>query len=157
MKLNSPAAGGLEIHLEHPAEWMLLLALPHDASPPDFDLATGVGARMENTAGWDDWREWVIPDLRDGFHQQLQTVVRAIDAGRGEGGFETGVVVIPRTEFLDWYGALNQARLALEAVHQFGPKPLAIAEDHAPERRAAYFRSQFYSFLQSNLLEMGLE
>lgn len=156
MNLTTTTEGGLELHLDHAAEWLLVLAVLHDAESFGFDAAARVGGRMEGTDNWDDWREWVLPDIREGFQQHLRTVARAIQAGRGGKLLDPGVVTIPRTEFFDWYSALNQARLALEARYHFESEPLEDVGDGQGERRAAYFRGQFYLFLQSGLLDRGL-
>ena len=50
-----------------------------------------------------------------------------------------------------WYGALNQARLALESRYQLSGYD--DFEKAAEDLRSAYFRDRFYCFLQSTLLE----
>lgn len=157
MNLTTTDDGGFQLHLDHPSEWLMVMAILHDANAPGFDLATAVGAPMKATDGWDDWSEWVLPDLREGFEQHLLTVAAAIEAARKGGINKRGVVVVPKAQLFDWYAALNQARLAMEAKYQFGSKPPRETGDGATERGAAYFRSQFYSFLQSYMLDRGLE
>ncbi|MCF7676084.1 MAG: hypothetical protein K9N23_15515 [Akkermansiaceae bacterium] len=156
MNLTSTADGGIELHLEHQAEWLMVASILHDANRPGFDLAAAVGARMADTEDWEDWSEWVLPDLREGFQQHLRTVAAAIEVGAQQGFIQPGTVVIPRDAFFDWYAALNQARLALESKYQFGQKSRIETEDTPTKRGAAHFRSQFYNFLQAHLLDRGL-
>lgn len=156
MNLTPTAEGGLELHLDHRAEWLMVASILHDANRPGFDLAAAVGARMADTGDWEDWCEWVLPDLREGFEQHLRTVAAAIEDGAKEGFTQPGTVVIPHDAFFDWYAALNQARLALETKYQFAQKPRIETEDTPTNRGAAHFRSQFYSFLQGHMLARGL-
>ena len=70
----------------------------------------------------------------------------------------TGELFIRREEAEDWYGALNQARLGLESRYEFGQlEQIEGPEDFPDDKRYAYVRSQFYSSLQSVLLEYVLE
>lgn len=156
MNLTSTADGGIELHLDHRAEWLMVASILHDANRPGFDLAAAVGAPMADKEDWEDWREWVLPDLREGFQQHLRTVAAAIEAAAKEDFSQPGTVVIPHDAFFDWYAALNQARLALETKYQFGQKPRIETGDTPTKREAAHFRSQFYSFLQSHMLDRGL-
>ena len=76
-----------------------------------------------------------------------------IETARSEASGGVGPLwIIPR-EVQRWYGALNQARLALEAIHHFGPSDGIDPDKLAPEKRGAFMRSQFYCALQSALLE----
>ncbi len=54
-----------------------------------------------------------------------------------------------------WYGALNQARLAIESLHGFGPELPSIQEIEIwPDtRHAAYWQTRVYSAIQNGLLE----
>ena len=100
-----------------------------------------------------DWSEWVVPELEEGFEAELGHVKMVIETARSEASGGVGPLwIIPR-EAQRWYGALNQARLALEAIHHFGPSDGIDPDKLATEKRGAFMRSQFYCALQSALLE----
>lgn len=152
--------GGLRIDVESATDWLVLEQIPSDAltGGPDL-LPERLGTLMDDKANWDDL---VIPELKEFFSGQLLLVADAITEAQREaetaGGAPEGQVFIARSEGDEWYGALNQARLALEAHFQFGP----MAEVEMPEtfsdiKRSAFIRSQFYCALQSVLLEHVLD
>jgi hypothetical protein len=76
-----------------------------------------------------------------------------VAAARVDCGGGAGPLWITPGDAGQWYGALNQARLALEEIHHFGPGgnvDLAALPAHS---RKAFLRSQFYCAVQSLLLE----
>jgi hypothetical protein len=156
MKILPTAEFGLCIEVEEPGDWLLLKGITHDAVSCEEKLAHRLGNLITDPAVAPDWREYIVPDLEAGFSAHLLTVASAIAAARVESGGGPGPLRITRDETLDWYSALNQARLALEDRFHFGPgqdlDPLTLA----PERRAAFLRSQFYCAVQSLLLELSL-
>lgn len=158
MKIVLTPPEGLALQLEAPEEWSMLTGILRDARTPGFDGAGQVGAKMADTAAAADWAEFVLPDLRVGFDQHLKTVLKAIETARFEAAGGPGTVRILRAEMFDWYAALNQARLALEARYHFGTSPLggSLAKV-TPLFLTAYYRSQFYCAVQSHLLELGME
>ena len=148
MKVGPTLQGGLRIDVENPLDWMVLRCIPYDARGGDFDLAGSVSAPMATDEGIDDWREFVVPDLRDGFNSQLETIEKSL-AGAGDDD-KPGQVFIQKDEAELWYGGLNQARLALEERCGFCDEdPAAMT----PGKRSAWFRSQFYLHVQSVLLD----
>jgi hypothetical protein len=158
MKILPTTPAGMALHLESGEEWSMLTGILRDARSPGFDLVEQVGGKMAGTPGADDWEEFVLPDLREGFDQHLKTVLKAIETARFEAAGGPGVVLIPAAQVFDWYAALNQARLALEARHQFGGVPLGSSFSKvSPDTLTAYYRSQFYCAVQSLLLEHGME
>ena len=76
-------------------------------------------------------------------------VVMAVMKAKGEGED----IHIDQESAEAWYGALNQARLEWESEFQFGQReeidPDEIKDDAA---RAAFYRSDFYTAVQSLLL-----
>jgi hypothetical protein len=148
MKVGPTLQGGLRIDVESPLDWMVLRCIPYDARGGDFDLADRVSAPMAKDEGVEDWREFVVPDLRDGFNSQLETIEQAL-AGAGDDD-EPGQIFIQKGDAELWYGGLNQARLALEERYGFSDEdPTTMT----PGERSAWFRSQFYLHVQSVLLE----
>jgi hypothetical protein len=148
MKVGPTLQGGLRIDVENPLDWMVLRCIPYDARGGDFNLAARVSAPMAKDEGFEDWREFVVPDLQDGFNSQLEAIEKAL-AGAGDDD-EPGQVFIKKDEAELWYGGLNQARLALEERYGFSDRDPATM---TPGVRSAWFRSQFYLHVQSVLLD----
>jgi hypothetical protein len=156
MKILPTAASGLCIEVEDPGDWLLLKGITHDAVSCEEKLAHRLGKLIIDPAVAPDWRDYIVPDLEAGFSAHLITVASAIAAARVESGGGPGPLWITGSDTMDWYSALNQARLALEDRFHFGPAQNLDPLTLAPERRAAFLRSQFYGAIQSLLLELGL-
>jgi hypothetical protein len=144
MKAAPTLDGRLRIDLESDTDLMVLRSAPLDARLGSDRLMERLGEGMTGEIG-DDWRDFVLPDLREQFDGQLKRVVEIL------GDAEVG-----RPVFVDaaaaeaWYGTFNQARLALEERFQIaGEDDLATMEN---ERRAAAIRSRAYATLQSLIL-----
>ncbi len=151
MKVAPTLKGGLRIDVETPLDWMVLRCIPYDARGGG-DLAGRIAAPMAGDDAMEDWQEFVLPDLRDGFNAQLETIEAAIArAGDGE---EPGEVFITKEDSELWYGGLNQARLALEERYGLSA---AEPEEMTRGKRSAWFRSQFYLHIQSLLLDHVLK
>ena len=152
MNVAPTLQGGLRIDVETPLDWMMLRCIAYDARGADLDLADRVSASMEEDEGMADWQEYVLPEIRDTFNSQLESIEAAIaEAGDGEQPGE--VFITPQTAEL-WYGGLNQARLALEERYGFSSASL---EKMSPGIRSAWFRSHFYLQVQSLLLDHVLK
>ncbi|MEO0016732.1 MAG: hypothetical protein RLZZ522_15 [Verrucomicrobiota bacterium] len=155
MRVHPLPQGGLAIQLESTEEWPILSGILRDARMPGFNAAGQVGCKMTGATDRQDWAEFVLPDLREGFEHHLKTVLKAIETARFEAAGGPGAVVISGAESFDWYASLNQARLALEARYQFSAG--LPGDSRAPEQQAALYRTQFYCAIQSLLLDLGLE
>jgi len=153
MKVAPTLEGGLRIDAEDLGDWEILHAILHDARRGDADLAGNLGALISEEAGAEDWRDFVVPDLREEFGDQISKVARDIEGAMEQSGGEAGSIWISKADGFIWYGALNQARLAIEDLHHFGPSEDVSMEDLHPARRSAFFRSQFYLAIQSMLLD----
>lgn len=154
MNIIPTLEGGLRIDLEEPADWLLLRHLIDDACDRSQSLADALGERVTNAEVIEDWREFVIPDLQEQFATSLEKIreVMADAIETCENG--TGSLWITPELGFDWYSSLNQARLAIETRHRFGDTSVnQLDPDANPRRQSAYYRSQFYSALQSLLLE----
>jgi hypothetical protein len=148
MKVGPTLQGGLRIDVETPLDWMVLRCISYDARGGGIDLADRVASPMDQDAAFGDWQEFVLPDLRDSFNSQLDTIEGALAlAGTGE---EPAEIHISREDAELWYGGLNQARLALEERYGFSTEN---PEGMTPGKRSAWFRSQFYLHVQSVLLD----
>lgn len=154
--------GGLCLEMEDADDWKLLARMLLDARDPEFDLAEDLGGQVTDEAVAGDWREFVVPDLRVSFDDGLERVAKAIHRAHQDSAGGAGLVLIPRDAGAEWYGALNNARLALEARHKFGrdshdrPRPQVVA-GFSSEKRAAFLRERLYCALQCALLEHAFE
>lgn len=127
----------------------------------------------------EDWENFVRPDLRDHcenevmiFHEDVAAAeadtmepILVPDASGGPGTDDRlyfpedegpySRITIPAAHVEPWYGALNQARLAIESVHSFEGKLPGLAElqQWEPARQAAYWHSKFYGSIQQVLLD----
>lgn len=160
MKVMPTMEGGLRLEIESPTDWVMLKQIPQDATEKlDTSLPELLGDLMDDDSEWDDL---VLPDLQLIFSAQLAQVASAvteaeansIDSSDGE----EGELFIPRQDAEEWYGALNQARLALEERYRFGPtEGIEDLAQFPPAKRTAFIRSQFYCTLQSILLDYAIE
>lgn len=160
MRVMPTLDGGLRIDVETATDWLVLEQIAPDALQDGTgNLPERLGALMDDDSEWD---ELVIPELRNYFSGQLRTVTNGILQAQREaeadGEGSEGELFIPRADGSEWYGALNQARLALESRFRFGPAlGVTEIESFPASKRSAYIRSQFYCALQTVLLEHVLE
>lgn len=145
--------GGLRIDAEDDSDWELLRAIISDANGCVIDLASRLGSCISDAALSEDWEELVVPDLRDNFQDELAQIGAAIEAAMFHSNNGPGPIWITRQDAYPWYSALNQARLALEEIHHFGPEEKADPLKMRPPKRFAFIRSGFYSEIQSLLLQ----
>lgn len=144
MTIAPTLSGGLKILPEEEEDWLVLLEITQDG---DCDLARRFAGLMDEDSMWEDI---VMPELESEFADQRLAVVRAVVKARKSGEEE---VLIESADAETWYGALNQARLAMESKYKFGPRELRNpGEIEGREKRSAYFREDFYSTIQSLLL-----
>jgi hypothetical protein len=157
MKVMPTLEGGLRIDTEDESEWELLRSILADANGCHEDLASRLGGMISEEAGAEDWKEYIVPDLREGFQDELAQVGAAIESAiyQAEGG--AGPIWITRDDVFQWYSALNQARLAIEEHFHFGPTDSTDPKKLTPEGRAAFIRSKFYCAIQGLLLEYVME
>ncbi|MBT4797874.1 MAG: hypothetical protein HON81_06110 [Verrucomicrobia bacterium] len=144
MTVGPTVAGGLKLVPETDHDWMLLIGIAGDS---DSDLAGRLAGLMDEDTMWD---EIVAPELAEEFSKQRIQVVKEVMRAKEE----DGDIHILKGSVDVWYGALNQARLALEDKYKFGAREEVdpkIFED--PSVRAAYFRNNFYSHVQGLLLQ----
>ena len=143
MTIGPTVAGGLKLIPEEDQDWLVLLEIAKDG---DGRLSRRLAGLMDEESMWN---EIVVPELEEDFSKQRLEVVMAVMKAKGEGED----IHIDKESAEAWYGALNQARLELESEFQFGQRdeidPDKIKDDAA---RAAFYRSDFYSAVQSLLL-----
>lgn len=146
--------GGLRIDADSEMDWHVLESIHPDANLGATDLASRLGLPMESDPHADDWKEFVVPELQDGFRDQLHRVALMIGDARKEAKEGKASIWITREDGMVWYGALNQARLAIEDRFRFGPSDewnIEIEQD--PLRKAAFMRARFYQIVQGMLLD----
>ncbi|WP_435893030.1 hypothetical protein [Oceaniferula spumae] len=136
--------GGLAIEPESNTDWAVLEMITHDVGRPAH-LAESLAGLMDDDS---DWEEYVVPDLELNFNSQCKYVAAVIAEARE---YDERAIYIKPVNADKWYGAINQARISLEARYKLE----AVEDvDEAPaELRSAHFRNRFYLMLQSMLLE----
>ncbi|MGC4016276.1 MAG: DUF2017 family protein [Luteolibacter sp.] len=151
MTVGPTLKGGLRIDTEDVQDWEILRSILADAEPG------GLAMRLAGSAGSDaeDWEELVMPDLQETFEGQVGEVGRAIELAAKASAEGPGQVFIEKEDAEAWFGALNQARLALHSSYDFSDdEPDVISMTEA--RRSAFFRYQFYMVIQDLLLKRVL-
>lgn len=145
--------GGLRIDAESAGDWDLLRGIVDDANGGGADLASRLGGMVDDAEIAEDWLEFVVPDLREGFQDELAEIAALIESAAFNADGGPGPIWVTRENAHAWYSALNQARLSLEERYRFGPEGKADPRRMAVEKRVAFIRSGFYSDIQSLLLE----
>ncbi len=145
MTIAPTLSGGLRLIPEEEQDWSVLLEIADDG---EGNLEARFGNLMDEDSMWE---EIVVPELKVDFSAQRKEVRKAVLEAREQG--REGVT-IEREQADLWYGALNQARLLLEERFRFGPSEFVEVEKIKDAvMRSAYFRNEFYSQVQSLLLE----
>jgi hypothetical protein len=145
MKAAPTLDGRVRIDPESEIDLVVLRAIVSDAQGSSDDLVASLGHGMDE-AVTEDWADFVRPELEDRFSRQLADVSEDLSTA------QPGEPIFVGPERVDsWYGALNQARLALEEKHQFGDEEL---ESMSAARASAKIRSHFYGALQYLMLEI---
>jgi hypothetical protein len=153
MKAMPTLEGGLRIDTGDASDWELLRSIITDANGCSVDLASRLGGLISEEAGAEDWEEFVVPDLREGFQDELAQVGASIESAAFHADGGPGPLWITRDDVSEWYSALNQARLAIEEHFHFGPSENINPKGLSLESRAAFIRSKFYCAIQGLLLE----
>jgi hypothetical protein len=156
MKIMPTLDGGLRIDAEDKDDWRLLSGITGDTMSREDKLSHRLGELITDQEVALDWLEYIVPELEDGFTSAVLHVTTAIASARVESGGGPGPLWITREEIFQWYSALNQARLAIEDSHHFGPGELIDPEELPAARRSPFLRSQFYCAIQSMLLTQGM-
>jgi hypothetical protein len=153
MKASPTLEGGLRIDAEEAYDWEILRSIVADANGCKEDLASRLGGLISSEAGAEDWQEYIVPDLREGFQDDLHLIGAAIDAAIFHASGGPGSIWITPEDCFSWYSSLNQARLALEEQFHFGPAEMSDLENKTVAGRAAWIRTKFYCAIQGLLLE----
>jgi hypothetical protein len=152
MKAMPTLEGGLRLDAESARDWAMLRQILADAKGRGLDLASRLGGLIHEDAGAQDWEEFVVPDLREAFQDELAQVAAAIESAMHLASSGPGPLWIQVADAYPWYSALNQARLALEEQFHFGAQDEIDPINLPPVRRSALMRSLLYLEIQSLLL-----
>lgn len=154
MRILPTLEGGLCILPESETDWQELQLICSDEQRPGL-IAESLADLMDEEC---EWGEYVTPDLERGFQEQTQMVAEVLHRARGS---EQPAIFITPDEAEKWYGAINQARLSLQAGYQLDElddlEELDDLDDLEPDLKSAYYRNRFYLLLQSMLLEYIME
>jgi hypothetical protein len=108
----------------------------------------------EEATFFEDWQEYVEPELRHIFQSALEVISRdlvTMEKAKGDGG---STLTIPMNHVESWIHGLNQARLALSARHAFTEEDmdriLPLAGD---PQSLALLQVRFYGILQELFLQ----
>jgi len=146
MKAAPTLDGRVRIDPESEVDLFVLRTIVPDAQGPGAGLALRLGERMDPSAA-EDWEDFVKPDLEQQFNRQVIEVAEALADAKVE-----EPIFIGQDEADAWYGALNQARLALQDKYGFDDEE--ELEAMSQEKAGARIRSHFYQVLQSLLLDV---
>jgi hypothetical protein len=135
----------------------LLRQIPASADPTGSDAATArlfpsptQGREPEADA---DWREYVEPGLRDLFLDAVSVVREDLKDFPEKPAAAPRDLRLPVKHLEAWIHALNQARLALAARHEFTERELEREMPAEGGARAfALFQVHFYGLLQEFFL-----
>ena len=160
MRILPTLEGGLCILPESETDWQEPQLICSDEQRSGL-IAESLADLMDEQC---EWAEYVTPDLERGFQEQTQMVAEVLHRARGS---EQPAIFITPDEAEKWYGAINQARLSLQAGYQLDEldelddleelDDLDDLDDLEPELKSAYYRNRFYLLLQSMLLEYIME
>ncbi len=158
MRIAPTLKGGLRLDADSKDDWMLLNAICADAvclpGPPLYDRLS------KNMPKDRDWEEFVAPDIRSQFSDQIEYVLSAIsDAPKDEE--HAGSIFISKEDAPHWYGTINQARMTLEHMFHLSELndfvDLNELGDIGEDKRSAVIRGHFYSTFQCLLLEYVMD
>jgi len=158
MNLTPTLQGGLKIDADSKEDWDILESICADAMELSGDmLYDRISANMGKN---EDWEEFVAPDIRGQFSEQIKHVSEAIESATKNEAY-VGSVFISKDDAPRWYGALNRARICLEDVYKVSEYSGLLEWDEIvnleEDLRAAVIRGQFYTAVQCVLLEYGLD
>ncbi len=109
----------------------------------------------------DDWQDTIVPDLRESFNRDLETVQADLRQARVDSG-EDGPVfsfIVGEDHIQAWYSALNQARLVMQERYRFpeSDSAEALIELLQSANLKPFLTSRFYVEIQAALLELAMD
>ncbi len=105
----------------------------------------------------EDWREHVMPGLSELFQTHMDVVIKDLKQIEKEGDEKEGEIstlTFPASHVRSWMHTLNQARLALGALHDVTEDDIeGRKKDHAGEKSFALFQIEIYGLILSLMLQ----
>lgn len=139
----------------HLAEWLQGLPdLPGYSDPLAEERLFPDPCSSKVSGLLEDWKSYVQPELAELFRNSREVVRQDVSrlTGNPQEGFSLS---IPKAHFDAWIGTLNQCRLTLGAIHQFGEKDLEadLPQNPDSEREDALLQIHFFGYLQELLIK----
>jgi len=149
MNISPTSEPGIRIDIESLLDWSRLQLIVVEAAKQENSLALVLGRNMDME---DDWVDYVLPDIQDGFNEQVKFVDNTLKKARSK-NVESGEIFITPENVHYWYGALNQARLTLEANFNVSNYSELEDLDSLEESvKSSVIKNHFFCALQSQLL-----
>lgn len=154
MKIRFNDEGDMEVLIETDLEKEIFPCIERDARVLGEEwLSDSMGPDFDEE-WFANWQEWIQPEIQDAYNMQLSAI-------RKFGKIKDNVAFVPRMFVELWYGAVNQARMALEEIYGFTEENIPEDREEAmsyvvqwsEDKQGAYQRSHFYTWLQEILLE----
>ena len=147
MKISPTSDSELIIELETASDARAFEHILADARGSEGvdHLAQTLSGFMDADSEWD---EWVVPELKEGYRQQLDIVEETLSDIRNK---NLTKICIDEDSVELWYGAINLARLMLNERYHFDA--VEFDEDTEEVIQLAYMRDQFYTALLSLMLD----
>ena len=154
MKVRFNETGDMEVLLENDLEREIFPCIERDARALGEEwLSDSMGPDFDED-WFTNWNEWIQPEVQSAYNAQLMSV-------RQFGTAKDNIVFVPSSHVEFWFGAVNQARMALEAIYHFSEEnipeeredAMAYVEQWAEDKQGGYQRSHFYAWFQEILLE----
>ena len=101
-----------------------------------------------------DWREFIVPDLKDAFGESLGVVSEDLSRAEfvSDGEITAYRLSVPKDHSEHWCSALNQARLVLHHRHRLPDEDGELEGDPDPEQWMAMLQSEIYGILMEFLI-----
>jgi hypothetical protein len=108
----------------------------------------------EESEFFEDWQEYVEPELRHIFQSALEVIDRDLTNLREESPDQGSELTIPLNHLESWIHGLNQARLTLSARHAFSEEDMERILPLAGDPHSlALLQVRFYGILQELFLQ----
>jgi hypothetical protein len=126
-----------------------------ESSPAHARLYSSPTAGSESCIE-EDWKNYVEPELRQLFQSAMEVVREDLAKFRPPSKNEAHTLLIPVAHLQSWINALNQARVALGALHSVTEEDMERLPIEGDARALALFQIHFYGLLQEYFLrEVG--
>src|SRR5690606_35522168 len=100
----------------------------------------------------EEWKEFVVPEMRDRFQSAIDTVRDDLSGFPESGTGDEFSLVFPTAHLEAWIHSLNQARLALAARYEITEEDMESIPMSGDARALALFQIHFYGYLQERFL-----